>query len=428
MSYVYPPVPIDNATLGIQPASPLSASGQVTSGPFLFAGKLWVFLQSPTLAGTCDVYKSLDNGVTWVASSIGGSGAGITFAVNFDGVHTVRVAWCGDTTAVKPIQFQDFNLSTETWSVATGGGPNAEFIYACQVFSNGKTLIVYEPTGAAHSRVSGVIYDAGFGAPFAMDAHAATFTGAGFFAPTAFAYGINPANTIMSYTFVWTQIVGPGNFTMFDQVDDTGAFVGSAFSHFTPVPVGGIPVRAIPVVYGNFVVLASNASPGQGPMSVIIGTPATAPVFGAPVVADPGYPGDPNLISITPPQPIVSGGILYLISAVNDSGGGSFNRLRIVQTASIADPSIGWSGTTVFDGLTQGGPGWIQNSISSASMWPDTHANLSVGFTSPSITAPGNPLIRYWLQNAFFPVVLPFLFLNAQALPTIPLPNPAQPC
>lgn len=419
--YVYPPVAV-NAAGGTQPPNPLTG-GQILTGPFVFGAKLYVALQSFS-PGTCKIYRSTDNGITWSEVGIGGSAAGATFSAWYGGTF-IRTAYCGNTITVVPIHVQDFDLTTETWGASSAAGPNAKGILACPIMADGNTLVFFndDATGLQSNYKLTIFSGGAFSAATHADAnHPAGINHTG---SNGFSIALSDGATIAHCFYTWID-AGGHTFPVYQLIAEDGTL--GTFNNTFEVGVNppdmisadSIPVPMIPIVYGSNLIVSYIGH------SIIVGTPTTGPTFSNVGNVDPGYPGDINLISEDGAQGVVIGGVLYLVYVSFDEVGNPTNRIRLMQTAAIAAPSTGWSAVTIFDGNdgTQIPPGWFPDNLAGATVTADINGQPSVNFISPAIPPP-NDNATWWLESA--PPVALKKYIGA-GLYSIPLPDPRGKC
>ena len=430
-----PPVQIDPAHLGTQPPNPLEIIGNAHEGPFSYGGNLYIFLATqvapPDIWGhhindVCEVLKSTDDGVTWVA--LGNAAPhSYTFKASFNGDHTVTIVYksisvdiLGNLATVSPAFSQHFDLATETWGAAGAAGFDCVAIEACTYFVSGVlfTIYIYSPvvptgpqgTWRLHGNISGI--------DFQIDTQTIIDWGVGTVGGGDVTQYAN-TGTVVYCNYSFFNDISGRRFQIYQEIDQTG-LVGLPYyfdATVFPVPFGGV------AIYGNNIVLP--AIMADNSITVIVGTPLANPVWSLGATIDPGFPTDAGLTMIREAYPFVYSGMIYILyvaqspnTLIRD------NRLRLLQTVT---PTIfaSWSATTIFDGATLPAP-WVQGAMIGPWLAPD----LSVGITSedPAQLTQG---VRFYLSSGPPPPPPPPIITQAiiiaSMIPVIALPNPAAP-
>jgi hypothetical protein len=402
MAYRFPPIAIDDASNGNIPPQAMANGAQVYAGPFLFGGALYVVLQTGTFPVlSCDVFTSTDNGLTWSGLDLGGSANNTgNFGCSFDGIHTIRIAWSGvfAPAAKGLLQMEDFDLVAGTWGGAFAtGGPESLYVYACEFLGNGNTLVIYSEDNfvSANPLRNGAIWSGSWSAAFDLNTKVAIALGPTNGIDDVFNYVMNAAKTVMHCTF-FVNDVSANAFLCYQAVNQDGtlgpvhtfANAGDSFG-------SGPPADTIGLAGDNVIIFFSQEFVGF--QSVWVGTPISAPVWTETLQIDPDSLLDPTITGNDPGIPLLAGSILYLAYTIQTDPGNQKNRIRLLQTSNLSNPALGWTGATIFNGATNGGPGWIQTDLLSPQAVIDLNGNPSVLVSSDAVSGSGFP-IRYWLQ------------------------------
>jgi hypothetical protein len=371
-----------------------------TAGPFFFPtdGNLYVLLQPASNSGIhqCQLYKSTDSGATWAAVDSANSPTSFyTPAWIYDGAHTVTVAYTKVVGNPSGIFLKDFNLLTGLWGAEYGavGQPQAHATTILYVRPD-NTRVVFEtvtgPPGAG-SGMTVSIYDpsvVGWTVKnvevgtniIALPGWDATKTWVTFVTQTymdtdgtiglilqidginngppiwsnrVFYQQYKPDNTLGSFFDFPGQSTSPQDMVVNLQGPLTGPplLIHSSDKIFLPIN------RTIPTLNSHAYVTA------------YIGTPISAPVW-TELTTTAGI--DASVQGAAPPGTI--DGQFFPESAISAATDGtqiivvwttpdataavSLARVRLAVTTNLADPTLGWSDSFVWDMTTQGPPGF----------------------------------------------------------------------
>jgi hypothetical protein len=401
-----PPVLIDALTDG-QQASMLSSA---TFGAFTYSGNLYKVVAGQQTSITL-VCKSVNVGATWTRLDAASAPAFQRSAAYFDGVQTVIVAFqTGNSGAVaNPINFQDFDLATETWGVVYGaaGAPstfNPRTIWKrpdgtyVLLYSNRNTFNPGDPSGLAFA-----IYDPGTSTWTTTDSDAG--------ANIILLAGWDPTQTIVQTAFIRSYMDAAGNVGVFFRTSSVQIVpviwgnrcfyqqilandtLGSFFDfpgQVAPLTGGQQDLQAFsgsplgqPVIVGDIIVLPTlqrnrnQAFPAQIAVAYL-GTPVATPVWSTDntKLMDPDSLIDTLITPQESPSASSDGTTIFAAFPAQAADGTNFARIRLCQTVNLASPADGWSAITAFD--------------FQAEPPPFDHADQSL--TSPSVFAAGSPL------------------------------------
>jgi hypothetical protein len=397
------PVYIDPVTLGNQPTN-LTPFPSMMSGPWEFGGALYTALTptpSPAANDFADIWKSTDNGVTWVALDHTSAPTFGGFQCSYDGVSTITLIG-----VVLPVpsglQIIQFDLTTELWGTLDAPtaftSPAAPFVL---LERGSDKLIIYGDF--VTSFLFAVTWNGVYGVPFQMDINAvATLTGFG---------GINQ---------VW-GVLDSGNDAHIFMIEADGAFTPfnfyqeiTAANALTTFQAFGSLNEAwgVPCFESNTVILPF-VDNGTSLAGVYTGTPLAGPVFTRRAAIDPLFTGS----SFQPAAQMI-GGVLYVVyTGANSTPTG-------VIRQSITTDFVTWvfTSTSEYDSDVPPFIGFPGNEL--IGIFPS-----QPGFAVMAIDPSSTQFQRVFFPFATPPIVLPpFIQLNAQALLPVALGTPGTPC
>ena len=245
-----PPALIANSTAGDTPI-------------FSYGGSLYIVATLQT-TGIANVYRSNNQGATWVVVD-GAHSPSVQNGVVSIGTASLTFLYAPYGTN-GPLQFQDFNLATQTWGAVYGAtGPNATASPILLIRSNGdKVAIVNSTPTQAYVYAGGV-----WSAPIDLT----TLFPVGWPTYAYLSACIDTTDTIHILGYVHQQVPPYGQFTFYEQL-----LPSNALSGFQDLSAIAYQTFGSPVICGNYVAIgAIDAAQTYG--AVLTGTPLAAPVF-----------------------------------------------------------------------------------------------------------------------------------------------------
>ena len=372
---------------------------------FSFGGALYQVLQFvgppfPVGFGAINVYKSINNGLTWtILDGANGPTKDALFpepqaGCYFDGVSTITIAsTLGSVTDATsaPIVLQDFNLVTGTWGAHYGAGSGN--VYAMnQVFkrSDGSVLVITIdslPAGpmTAHVLAGGVwssfslstLFPGGWVANNMSSPVYDPLTG------TIHMFGIAFVGGVTKKQY-YQQILLSNSVSGFQ--DLTGMY-DAATAMGDPLLLNGQILWGVSDVTRSF-------------STIIVGSPLSAPVFS--VAPSPGVnPSQPIPYGINPntlqPTLATDGNTVWAVVCDNRNGAGP-GRVWLSSTQNVGNPLIGWTGGVIYDDM--------------GALHP-----LSGQFQYPTISRQGNQILITFQNSTGQPTNY---FMQASVIATLP--------
>ena len=350
-----PPVLMESIHEAVNMRNQTPGGGGQAQGIISFGGALYQVLQyvaPPFPAGSINVFKSVDKGLTWNILDSANSPAhspahGETQSgVFFDGSHTITVASTIGTViggAAAPILLQNFDLSIGIWGAIFGpGSGNVYGVNQCFVRSDGSILVIGIDSiaGGAGSSITAYILTAGVWSSFVLTS---SYPGGWVSlcnSATAYDPGTGTVHMFGSAT------VGFVHHQYYQQLLLTNSVAG--FQDMTGVYGPGAPLsNGNPLIVGSKLVYGV-PDPTDSYATVLVGSPLAAPVFT--IAPSPGVnpaqpiPGYPNSI-----QPVLAtDGVSIWAVFLNST---AETQVWLSVTTDIANPLTGWVGGLVYDDL-----------------------------------------------------------------------------
>lgn len=392
----------------------------IIAGPYVFGGSLYAMMTVGKFpSNTAQMYKSTDDGISWAqvdpAGALNGNG---NFATAFDGLATIRTVYgLGDGfSTLGAAVYQDFDLTTETWGGQVAGGPSTLLVYGLTFFASGVWVAFlsennFGPTPPTLRATTIQAGGAWFGLVDVTQNAYAEFPLNGLATPSAGwpAYCMNPDRTVCHVVFAHTcyfpAFPDEEFYFIYQQIDDTlglSNYVPFGPRGLYPNDAEGVDDPPTPAVFGDNVVIAFSSQTIGGAQSVTVGKPLSAPVFTQFLNIDPQYAFPvPGNYSNDNGKLRVIGSRLWLVQRWTSTDGATpYNRMRVLQQTDNVNPGVGWLGLTtgaIFDGDTDGGPGWVPGSLISPQVFTDVNGGPSLTMNSGNTNADGL-FISFFLQ------------------------------
>jgi hypothetical protein len=384
-------------------------SGCRMYGPFVFGSVIYIPTTSVILpAGPTQMNKSVDNGVTWTA--IVAPVNMFNFACYVSGTDIIFM-WVDANDDV--IQTASFDTLTDTWSVLGVTLTLSNHLSLCDVSVRATdTLLIYMQTDVTFSlgNFFAVSFDGlVFGTPFSIDDNLP-------------ANGIgNPQakccvdNVDRTHVFILRSVQFSGITKEYYQAIESSNALGSFHDFGSITGSANIGGPGYDDVLDAVIWPYSEAATESA--VIAIGLPASGPAWTTDIGTDPD-----NILSIVSGNAFVAGGSLYVVNITDDSSGNPINAIRVLVTARLDDPTLGWSGSYAVDGNV----GDIAPDAFISNNGVLIGSSLAIIFDADTTNPPPD-------RRAFFVANFPAVFtgpfmIDAGSLPVIALTNPFGKC
>jgi hypothetical protein len=386
---------IDSAGAGEQ-ASLVPATN--TRAVFRYLGNWYKLLNRQGTFATV-MCKSTDEGASWSVLDSANSPLFETCSGFFDGLHTVYCVFVNVNGGDGELRLIDFDLLAETWGAAYGAtnAPTAAQNASITIWKQTDTLLlaIYRSRNAfpgdGSSGLGAAVYDL-FGGlwmnSFDLGVNITLLPGwdaAQTVALNQFSTSVmdddGTVHVFFTTASVQTVPVVWGNRCFYQSVDNGGnlvtffdfpgqvapfpafpyntqqlnAFSGSPMG--VPIILADQDIIVLPVLMRNDSVI--DRFPVQL-ANVYLGSPVSAPVWAlnTSLTIDPGALVDDFIWPQEAPAASFDGTKIYCVFPAQDEDGQNFARMRLCQTANLANPAIGWTAQTIFDLQVDAPPGF----------------------------------------------------------------------
>lgn len=346
-----------SASLGAIQTETYPVGGCGQAAPLIsYNGALYQLLQFEgtgfPAGGDINVFKSTDAGVSWAALDTGNApvrGNNVPNAGSFfDGAHTITVAYTQGSpisTIPGPILLQDFDLSTETWGAIYGvGSPDIYTVNQAFKRSDGSLLVICGDvlSSGILSHISAYVLASGVWSVVDISGGMA---GLGWTTNGSSAAVYDSSSHII-HQFGKAFDGGSGQHTYYQQIHLNNSV--DNFQNTTALFSTRFGAMANPILVGNQILWGVGDTGNTFP-TIVIGTPLATPVFS--VLSTPGIDptGTPTSFFTLPPTLATDGTTIFAVYIEQLSPD---LVVRLCQTTSVSDPTLGWSGADLYNGGT----------------------------------------------------------------------------